>query len=60
MQPLIVVVFAVAIVAYLALLLLLHATQSKKEPYLLGVTVPFFDSAFGILRERSSYLADSR
>jgi hypothetical protein len=60
MQPLIAVAFAVAVIAYLTLQLVLHGTQSKKEPCLLETTVPFLDSAIGILRERASYLVNLR
>jgi hypothetical protein len=60
MQPYIAVAFAVAVVAYVALQLLLHGTQSKEEPCLLETSVPFLNPAIGILRERASYLANLR
>jgi hypothetical protein len=60
MQPLIAAAFAVAVIAYLTLQLVLHDTQSKKEPCLLETTVSFLDSAIGILRERASYLVNLR
>jgi hypothetical protein len=60
MQPLIAVAFAVAVIAYLTFLLVLHGSQNKKEPCLLDTTVPFLDSAISILRERASYLVDLR
>ncbi|KAF1850255.1 cytochrome P450 [Cucurbitaria berberidis CBS 394.84] len=60
MHPSLVVGFAVAIIAYLALQFLLHGTQSKREPCILETTVPFFDSAIGILRHRANYLSNLR
>jgi uncharacterized membrane protein YGL010W len=60
MQPFIAVAFAVVVIAYLALQLLLHGTQSKRKPCLLETSVPFLDSAIEILRERASYLANLR
>jgi hypothetical protein len=60
MQPLIAVTFAVAVIVYLTLQLVLYGTQNKKEPCLLETTVPFLDSAISFLRERASYLANLR
>ena len=51
---------AMAVVMYLALQLLLRATQSKIEPRILEFTLPFFDSAIGILKHRANYLANLR
>ena len=60
MQPYIAVALAATVVAYLALQLLLHGTQSKEEPCLLETSMPFLDFTIGILRERASYLANLR
>jgi hypothetical protein len=49
-----------AVVAYVALQLLIHATQHKGEPRLLESKLPFFDSAIGILQHRANYLSKLR
>lgn len=47
---------AVAVITYLALQFLLHATQNEREPRLTESRFPFLDSAIGIVRQRSNYL----
>jgi archaellin len=49
-----------AVVAYVALQLLIHATQHKGEPRLLESKLPFIDSAIGILKHRANYLSKLR
>ena len=53
-------VFALAVIVYVGLKVILHATQDKREPNLLESKVPFFDSAIGILQHRANYLANLR
>ena len=52
--------FAFVASSYVALLVLLHLTQGKTEPCLLESTLPFLDSALGIMRHRADYLAHMR
>lgn len=48
--------FALLVFGYLALQILLHTTQNKREPPLVESTVPFLDSAIGIAVHRAKYL----
>jgi hypothetical protein len=54
------IVFALAVIAYVGLQVILHATQNEREPNLLESKVPFFDSAIGILQHRANYLTNLR
>lgn len=56
MHPVIGLGFVAAVVAYIATQLLLHTTQSPKEPRLLATKIPFIDPALGILKNRAGYL----
>lgn len=49
---------AIAVIAYLLLQFLLHATQRKTEPCLTESTFPFLDSAIGIAKQRGAYLVN--
>jgi hypothetical protein len=60
MHPIIAIGLAVLVATYLLLQLLLHITQSKREPRLLESTLPFLDSAIGIFKHRANYLASLR
>jgi hypothetical protein len=60
MHPFFAIGFAIVVVVYVALQFLLHSTQSKREPRLLETTVPFFESAIGIFKYRTKYLARLR
>jgi hypothetical protein len=48
------------VIIYVASQLLLHLTQSEREPRLLESNMPFFDSAIGIFKYRAGYLASLR
>jgi hypothetical protein len=60
MHPVIAICLAILVVVYVTFQLLLHLTQSKREPRLLEATIPFFDAAIGILKHRANYLASLR
>lgn len=60
MHPSLIVGSAIAVFTYISLQLVLHATQNAREPLLLESTVPFLDSALGILRHKANYLAHLR
>jgi hypothetical protein len=60
MHPFIAIGLAIVVATYVALQLILHLTQDKREPRLLESTVPFFDSAIGIFKHRSNYLTHLR
>ncbi|KAH3913975.1 hypothetical protein HBH56_096770 [Parastagonospora nodorum] len=60
MHPIIAISLAVLVATYLVLQLLLHLTQSKREPRLLESTLPFLDSAIDIFKHRANYLASLR
>jgi hypothetical protein len=54
------IAFVIIVAVYVILQLLLHLTQNKLEPQLLESTIPFFDSAIGILKHRANYLGSLR
>ncbi|KAF1935418.1 cytochrome P450 [Clathrospora elynae] len=60
MHTLLAVGVAIILFAYFILQALLHSTQNKREPRLLEFTVPFLDSAIGIMRHGASYLQNLR
>jgi hypothetical protein len=60
MHTFVAVAFGFILVSYALLQFLLHQTQNKKEPHLLESTVPFLDSAIGILKHRANYLGSLR
>jgi hypothetical protein len=60
MHPVITIGLAAVVIIYVASQLLLHLTQSEREPRLLKSNFPFFDSAIGIFKHRAGYLASLR
>jgi hypothetical protein len=56
MYPIFTASVAIAVIGYLVLQVLLHATQDKKEPPLVESSLPFLDPAMGIAIHRASYL----
>jgi hypothetical protein len=60
MHPVIAIGLAAVVIIYVASHLLLHLTQSDREPRLLESRIPFFDSAIGIFKHRAGYLASLR
>jgi hypothetical protein len=60
MHTFVAVAFVSSLAIYIILQFLLHKTQSKREPLLLESTIPFFDSAIGILKHRANYLGSLR
>jgi hypothetical protein len=60
MHAFVAIAFVFVLISYFVLQFLLHHTQNKREPPLLESTIPFLDSAIGILKHRANYLGSLR
>ncbi|KAF2635590.1 cytochrome P450 [Massarina eburnea CBS 473.64] len=58
MAHLLTLVFVALVIVYGGLLAVLHMTQSKSEPVLLPIKIPFLDPAIGIARHKVKYLVN--
>lgn len=60
MHPIFALGFSLAMIIYLILQAMLHATQNKREPAMMKSNVPFFDTAIDMFRHRAKYWATLR
>lgn len=60
MHPLLALSFAIIVIGYLLLQLLLHTTQHKREPCLIESKLPFMDSAIGMMLRKTGYFEHLR
>jgi hypothetical protein len=56
MYPVLAIGLVIILFSYIVLYALLQFTQNRREPRLLEMAIPFFDSALGIMKHRAEYL----